>query len=331
MTLGDRNVIALRLASMDDPAISIVIVNWNAASLLHRCLRSIEPQLGPDAEVILVDNGSTDESLGLVQRDFPWVVVHPQEVNAGFAEGCNLGIAASRGRWVVTLNNDATAATGWLDALRAATGDEPGRVGMMQCRMLFASDPSRLNSTGVQMFDDGCAEDRHYGALAHEMSPGRDIFCPTAGAALYRRAMLDEVKLETGWFDREFFLYGEDVDLGWRCRLAGWDAVYVPAATVHHEAHATTGRKGWRFVKAQCAKNRLRTLIKNASPGFLARSLGRTAYDLLRIPALAGPRALADTILAARRSARLREEVGRLARMRREEVERRWAVPRGAR
>lgn len=311
---------------MDQPALSVVIVNWNGASLLRACLQSLEAcRRDAGTEVIVVDNGSTDGSAQMLHSSFPWVVPAVQPGNAGFAEGCNVGIAASRGRWIVTLNNDATVAADWLDALRAATDEVPDHLGMLQCRMVFANDPSRLNSTGVCLFDDGRAEDRDYGRPAFDAPADRAVFCPTAGAAAYRRTMLDEVKLETGWFDREFFLYGEDVDLGWRCRLAGWDAQYVPAATVLHDAHATTGRRGWRFVKAQCAKNRLRTLIKNASAGFLGRSLGRTGYDLLRIPAMAGPQSLAATLRGARRSARLRPAVTRLARVSREEVEERWA------
>jgi GT2 family glycosyltransferase len=313
---------------MTDPQISIVIVNWNAAALLEACLESLAPQVRRLAEVIVVDNGSRDASVDLVRRRFPWAALVLAGENRGFAEGCNLGIAASHAPWVATLNNDATVAPDWLEAALAAAAAAPPRLGMMQCRMAFASDPSTLNSTGVRLFPDGCAEDRDYGVAASRADAGREIFCPTAGAALYRRSMLDEVRLETGWFDRDFFLYSEDVDLGWRCRLAGWDAAYLPSASVFHEAHATTGRRGWRFVKTQCAKNRLRTLIKNASGRFLARSLARTALDLLRIPAMGGPAALAATLRGAKKSAGLRRAVTALTRVDRVALERRWALPR---
>lgn len=313
---------------MDAPAISIVIVNWNAAAHLRACLESLEAQVQGHAEVVVVENASTDGSAGMVRRDFPWAVLLEQHRNVGFAEGCNLGIGSARAPWIATLNNDATVARDWVEVVRAAIRHAPPRLGMVQCRMLFASDRSRINSTGVCLFPDGCAEDRDYGAPETHGSSEQDIFCPTAGAALYRRSMLDEVKLETGWFDKEFFLYGEDVDLGWRCRLAGWDAVYMPAATVFHDAHATTGRKGWRFVKTQCAKNRLRTLVKNASGRFIGRSAGQTLLDLLRIPGMGGPRALADALAGAMRSARLRSAVGRLSRIARVELERRWVTSR---
>lgn len=307
------------------PSISIVIVNWNGHVMLRECLQSLGAEDGPDLEVVVVDNGSTDGSADMVRHEFESVVLVEGADNVGFAEGCNLGIGAAHGSWILTLNNDATAAPGCLAALRAAVSGAEPRLGMMQCRMLFAHDPSILNSTGVRLLDDGRAEDRDYGVPAARARASGEVFCPTAGAALYRRVMLDEVRLSSGWFDRRFFLYSEDVDLGWRCRLAGWDARYEASATVLHRAHATTGRHGWRYVKAQCAKNRLRMLIKNASPGFLARTLGRSSYDLLRIPALDGPRALADAVRGARESGRDRAEVTALVRIPREEVERRWA------
>lgn len=315
---------------MTDPLVSIVIVNWNAHLLLRACLQSIDAALAPDAEAIVVDNGSTDGSSAMVKLEFPSAVLVEAGRNAGFAEGCNLGISAARGRWIATLNNDAVAAPGWLDALRAAARGAPPRLGMIQCRMLFAHDPSLVNSTGVCLFDDGRAEDRDYGRPAASVSAGAEIFCPTAGAALYRRAMLDEVRLPSGWFDRTFFLYNEDVDLGWRCRLAGWDARYQPDATVLHDAHATSGRRGWRFVKSQCASNRIRTILKNASTGFITRTLGRTAFDLLRIPAMGGGRALGNTLGGIRGAIRERGEVSRLVRVPREEIERTWAIGRGA-
>lgn len=312
---------------MERPAISVVIVNWNGAALLRGCLQSFDAADRRLVEVIVVDNGSTDGSVEMVRRDFPGVLVHAGKANVGFAEGCNIGIAAARAPWIATVNNDATLAPGWLDAVLAAIQAAPSSLGMLQCRLVFASDPSRANSTGVCLFPDGRAQDRDYGVPSSEASTTADVFCPTAGAALYRRAMLDDVRLETGWFDREFFLYGEDVDLGWRCRLAGWEAAYLPGATVWHAAHATTGRQGWRFVQTQCAKNRLRTIVKNASAGFLLRSAGRTAWDLVRIAAMGGPKALTETLVGARRSWRLRGEVAKLAKVRRDEVERRWAKP----
>lgn len=314
---------------MTTPALSVVVVTWNAEALLRGCLRSLAPHVTSLVETIVVDNGSSDGSAAMVGREFPWATLVRPGTNRGFAEGCNLGIAASHAPWILTLNNDATVASDCLDAVRAAAAAAPARLGMMQCRMLFASDPSIINSSGVRLFPDGCAEDRDYAVPVSRADEAPGIFCPTAGAALYRRTMLDEVELETGWFDREFFLYSEDVDLGWRCRLAGWDAAYLPSATVFHEAHATTGRRGWRFVKTQCAKNRLRTLAKNASARFLARALARTLLDLVRIPAMGGPWALAETLRGVKRSASLRPAVTALARVKREDVERRWALPRG--
>jgi GT2 family glycosyltransferase len=136
--------------------------------------------------------------------------------------------------------------------------------------------------------------------------------------------MLEDVRLPSGWFDRGFFLYVEDLDLGWRSRLAGWDARYLPAATVFHDAHASTGQRGWNFIVAQCAKNRLRTLMKNGSGRLLLSTLRPTLFDLRRMRSLGGPSALATTLRGAVTALRERPAVGRLIRVPRTSLERRW-------
>lgn len=312
---------------MTSTSISVVIVNWNSCADLDACLGSLSRQSDSGFETIVVDNGSHDGSGEMVRARYPSVRLIETGVNLGFAEGCNVGISASSAEWVATLNNDAEAAPDWIAQLRAAVGRGTPRLGMVQSKVLLPGEPARTNSTGVLLFTDGSSVDRGYGARAGDEVEDEEIFCPTAAAGMYRRDMLDEVRLPTGFFDRDYFMYFEDVDLGWRCRLAGWHAVYVPRARVIHAAHSSSSRRGRFFIKVHCKKNHIRTLVKNASLPFMARSMWATGLDWIRIPFMGGPAALGDLLRTLPRARAQRRLVETLARVRREDVEKRWARP----
>ncbi len=308
------------------PWLSIVIVNWNAAATLRRCLASLRPQAADDVELVVVDNGSADDSLAVARAAWPEAVLVSLPANRGFAEGCNRGIAVARGAWVLTLNNDTVVHDGFLAGLHAAVTSADADVGMLQPRVLLEGR-GRLNSTGVVVHRDGSAHDRDFDAPAAARPDADEILCITAGAGLYRRAMLDAIRMEDGWFDPSYFMYFEDVDLGWRGRLAGWRATYLPEPSVDHAFQGTSRRHGRHFVTIQCMRNRVRTLLKNASWRMIARSLPRSASDLLWLLQHAGGRALADWTLAVRDGLRARPAVTRLAGTDRRTLERRWVLP----
>ena len=260
------------LSSADPLGISVVVVNWNGKTELTQCLDSLRAQTFDGFETIVVDNGSTDGSLELLRDRFAEVSVVQTGENLGFAEAVNRGIDASRGPWIATLNNDAVADPRWLERLREAAQAGGVDLGMLQSHINFTDQPNRINSTGDLLFKDATAMDRGYDTLDRETRWSEEIFCPTASAALYRRTMFEEVAAP-GVFDRSFFMYFEDVDLGWRCRLAGWSARYVADAIVHHRFQGTSKRHGSLFVPLHCKRNRLRTLIKNGSISFIVRGL----------------------------------------------------------
>jgi len=195
---------------------------------------------------------------------------------------------------------------------------------------VFKDRPDQLNSTGVLLFKDATAADRSVRApSADAASWPLDIFCPTAGAAAYRRSMLERVRLPAGAFDESFFMYYEDVDLGWRCRLAGFRARYVPDAVVYHAFQGSSHRHGNRFVLRQCTKNRLIALARNASPELLLRSFPKTFTEILWLAAFGGRGALREVTPRVLRA--FREEralvTGLLAEDRRQ-VERTWLARR---
>lgn len=323
-------------ASVDDPwvvdpldpaGISVVIVNWNGGDQLVECLQSLQDQTDRAFETVVVDNGSTDGSVAMVRERFADVRLVETGANVGFAEGCNRGIAASVGAWVATLNNDAAADRRWIAELRRALRAGGERLGMVQSRILFKQRPERLNSTGLQLNADGTFVDRDFDVPVDEARGGAEVFCATAGAALYRRAMLEQTALETGVFDRSFFMYCEDVDLGWRCRLAGWEARYAPQATVWHAFQHSSRQRDRRFVRTHCDVNRVRTLAKNGSVWFAVRYLPRLAEDLTWALRYGEPGILGRYRRALVEGLRQRREVGRMVEVPRRAIERRFTEP----
>ncbi len=314
-----------------DPfGISVLIVNWNACDDLRGCLQSLFAQSDCDFEVVVVDNGSQDASCDMVRREFPQVKLVPTGENLGFAEGCNRGMTVTRRPWVFMLNNDTRLHSAAISSLRAGARAGGPRLGMLQACIVFMDRPHLTNSTGVLLRKDGVFIDRDFAApLRADDHRPQEIFCVSAGAALYRRQMLEDVALPTGVFDRSFFMYFEDVDLGWRCRLAGWRAEYVPAAVVYHRFHGSERQQKTAFVATHCHANKIRTLLKNASLRYIGKVLPWVFFfDVLPLFIHRRGAALGLLRKAVRDGLRQRSLVGTLAQSRRHDIEKRWAVAR---
>lgn len=312
---------------MDD-SLSVVIVTFNGRALLQTCLDALFRGTRTPDEIIVVDNASTDGTAAWVARTYPGVQVRTCAANLGFASANNLGIRASRGAWIMTLNNDAWVAPDALERLLAAIGGVGPPVGAAMSTMVFAGHPAVIASSGLETFTNGVVRDAGVGEpIAVDRAP-YPVFGPSAGAAVYRRAALDDV----GLFDPAFFMYLEDADLAWRLRLRRWETVAIPSAIVRHAVSATAGygspRKAYYL-----ARNRWWCIVKNI-PGDLLREcavpIGR--YDAA---ALAYAVATGDgASIAGRRDAladlpvlrRARAGVQRGATASRDEL-RRWLLP----
>jgi len=223
---------------MKSPLVSVIIVNWNGREYLPACLDSLKDQSLADFETIVVDNGSSDGSVELLQSSYNWVRVVHLGYNSGFATGNNAGFAVSAGRYIVTLNNDTRVERRWLAELVAPVEDSPD-VGMVASRISAWDNPDLIDSLGVAICPDGMSRGSRRNASFSALSLARteEILLPSACAALYRREMIDGI----GFFDDDFFAYCEDTDLGLRGRLAGWRAVLARDAVVHHRYSSSGG------------------------------------------------------------------------------------------
>ena len=245
------------LTPLPSPLVSVVIVSYNGRALLRECLDSVRRQTYGWREVVVVDNGSRDGSVDWLRREFPSARIVALPENRGFAAGCNVGIAAANGSFVATLNNDVRLDPTWLDEMLAVVQQRPD-VGMIAGKMLFSRAPTRVDSAGICVDRAGVAWHRHGGSWHDLVEAEHEVFGPCAGAALYRRALFDDV----GGFDEDFFCYLEDVDLAWRAQSAGWRCVYSPRARAFHDHSATAGEDS-AFKRFHLGRNKVWLIAKN--------------------------------------------------------------------
>lgn len=216
--------------------VAVVIPNWNGAAWLPETLSALRDQTYRDFDVVMVDNGSSDESVDLVRTGYPEVSCVLLEENVGFAAGVNAGIRATDSEYVVLLNNDAVPEPGWLAALVENLDRHP-EVGSCASRILSYRDPDIIDSAGDQLgvFPSQIGNGRPDGPAYREPAL---VFSACACAAAYRRDLFDTI----GLFDERFFAYMEDVDIGARAQFFGYDCLYVPAAVVRHHGSLTANR-----------------------------------------------------------------------------------------
>jgi len=229
----------------------VVVVNWNRRDLLRASLESLRKQQWTrPLEIIVVDNGSGDGSPEMVLREFaedPALQVRliRNQENRGFCAANNQGFAASDSEFVALLNNDAEAEPGWLTALAGAFEGRPD-VGMAASKILVYEDPRRIDKAGHLIYPDGQNRGRGTGELDEgQYDRVEEVLWPDGCAAMYRRAMLDQI----GGFDEDFFAYADDAELGLRARIAGWKCLYVPGAVVRHHRGATLGVRSSRRLE----------------------------------------------------------------------------------
>jgi GT2 family glycosyltransferase len=280
--------------------VSILITTYNSAAFLEKCLESVLQQDYPDREIVIVDNASTDETrkiLGEFERQYG----HPSEMpslqasepairlrviynatNRGFAGGQNQAIANSRGEWLFSLNPDVILRPDFLTKLLAAAHAEPAgqSIGTLCGKLLrwvpgAADERSQtLDSTGVYFLRNLRHLDRGSDQADHgQYNRPEFVFGATGAAALYRRAMVEDISVAGEFFDEDFFAYREDVDVAWRAQLRGWRCLYVPDAIAWHVRRVTPER--FRQlpdeINRHSIKNRFLMRAKNISAGLYLR------------------------------------------------------------
>ena len=237
---------------------SVVIPNYNGIRYLKNCLLSLQKCEGEDFEVIVVDNGSTDGSDVLPDSLKLNVRLIKLNENTGFAHAVNVGIGEAKGEYVILLNNDTEVESGFVRKLTEAL-KKNRKAFSASAMMVDMNNREVLDGAGDYYCALGWAFAYGKGKKTEECDKGRKIFSSCAGACIY-----DKAKLEiTGLFDELHFAYLEDVDLGYRARIAGFDNIYEPAAVVYHAGSGFSGSRYNEFKIKLSSRNSVYLILKN--------------------------------------------------------------------
>ncbi len=268
--------------------IDIIIPNYNGAAFLPTCLDALRRQTRRDFCVVVVDDGSTDDSRELLRRHYPEVQVIALPQNRGLAVAVNAAFEATGGEFVVLLNNDTEVQSRWLEQLVGALERFP-EYSFAASKLMLFDRRDYIHSAGDFYRTDGVPGNR--GVWQHDapqFSVMQEVFGPCAGAAAYRREALEALSEGGKVLDEDLVMYCEDVDLNLRARLRGLRTVFVPQAVVYHRLSATGGGKlasyycGRNFILVW-AKNMPGALIRRNLPRFLLAQLRFTVSALLHV------------------------------------------------
>ncbi len=244
--------------------VSVIIPNWNGNELLKDCLRSLVGQSFKDFEIILVDNGSTDDSVSFIENFFPDIKIVKLEKNFGFAKAINEGVKASAGKYVIFLNNDTQADKDFVKHLILCADSHP-EVISVNSKLLNFYDRKIIDGVGILINEAGQArsigwQEKDRGQFDKEQY----IFGATGGASLFKRK--DFIKV--GGFDDSYFMYSEEVDFSFRAQFLGYKSIYCSKAVVYHK-HKASAKKRPQHIEYWQFRNMTQTIIKDFPAGVI--------------------------------------------------------------
>jgi len=274
--LGNRKKIKQSL-NMASPKVTIQIVTWNTLRFLPSCLNSIYQQTYKDFQILIIDSGSQDGTLQFLRANYPDIPVFQNHKNLGFAKANNQGIKLLNSPYVVLCNCDIVMEANWLENAVALAESQKfsnyGSFGGKLIKMRLSGELGDIEKTNLidscglkvlrnrQVVEIGAGED------SSSYSEQKEVFGQSAALALYKReALMDSaIKIkgqeEAEFFDEDFFSYKEDVDLAWRMRLFGWNAVYDPKLVAYH-ARSASGSEMSSFKEIIKNKSKQSALAK---------------------------------------------------------------------
>lgn len=238
--------------------VTVVIPNYNGIGYLKECLDTLREQSCQSFRALLVDNGSSDGSTEFVRKQYPWVDILALKQNYGFCGAVNRGIKAAKTPFVFLLNNDTKLHRDCIEELLIMMKQHPHSFSC-QARMIKMYEPDKLDDGGDYYCALGwayaCGKDKPW---KNYMKPRR-IFASCGGAAMYRRSIFERI----GYFDEAHFAYLEDMDVGYRARIYGYENWYAPRAVVWHVGSGTSGSRYNEFKVRCSSRNNIYLIYKN--------------------------------------------------------------------
>ena len=300
---------------MTPSLVSAVLLNWNGGPLVVDCLRHLLAQTYQPLQIVIVDNGSSDDSVAALSQLCPDALWVRNPSNRGYAAGMNQGIALATGELVLLLNQDVLLAPDYLAEAAASLQKDP-RLGMVAGQVLRLAGREKTGELANPGFFL-----RRTMALVNSANSKEEelVFGPSGCCPLVRRSMLDDVALAPGaFFDEAYFAFGEDLDLWFRAHLRAWLCLYQPRALAWHTRSGSLGGKVGLFDKPDtfqqhALKNRYLTIVKDLPAGlllWLSPWLLLTEGLLIWYVILRRPRSLGNLVWSWREFLRLLPRAG---------------------
>lgn len=260
--------------------ISVIILTFNSEKFIKSCLDSVLNQLHQDSEVIVVDNGSKDITVSLIRENYPRVILIENKENLGAAFARNQAIDVAKGKWVLTLDCDVVLKEDFISVILGIIKNASDKIGMIQPKILN-SDKKTIDSVGIflsyfkKFYDIGKGKSDN-----GKFNNPKYVFGVCSAAGVYRRKMLEDIKEDSGYFDKRFFFLAEDVDLSWRAQKKDWRSIFCPEAVCYHFGNSSGTNKKIRQYFCWC--NRRFLLKKNKLNSFRLFTIS-LFYDVPRL------------------------------------------------
>jgi len=242
--------------------ISIIVVTYNSRKAIARSLDSIFNQTFKQFEVIVIDNGSKDYTVDFIKENYPQVKIIKNIKNEGVCKAKNQGINIAKGKYILTLSDSVVLKRDFLDEVRKTMDRFKDKIGMVGVKIL-KSDKKTIYSAGLHLSRFFRYYDIGKNHLDCErFNRQRYIFGPNSAAAVYRRDMLEDIKKSGQYFDEDFFLFAEDVDLAWRAKKRGWKCIFCNTAVCYYYDEGYN-KYPKEFIRYMSFRNRYFLLTKH--------------------------------------------------------------------
>lgn len=266
--------------------ISINLVTWNGDRYIEDCLRSVFAQTYKDFSIIIIDNGSTDRTLEIINESYPHLKIVKHKENIGFAKAHNQAIHWTKSDYILCLNQDIVLEPDFLEKA-VQFMDSESLVGALTGRLqrLQSGEKTKyIDSTGLKIFRSYKVLDRDSGEVAKIDEASEEVFGVSGACPIYRRKALEEVMYQNEYFDEDFFSYKEDVDLAHRLRWAGWQAFYLPSAVAYHDRSVGSEKseqRGFQIIKNRQKKSKFANYYSYKNHiYFLLKNLPRLSWSV---------------------------------------------------
>ncbi|NLZ81728.1 MAG: glycosyltransferase family 2 protein [Clostridiales bacterium] len=238
--------------------VTVIVPNYNGMKFIDTCLAALEQQSIKDFKTLVIDNGSSDGSIEFIRTKYPKVHLVERGENYGFSNAVNTGIQMADTPYVILLNNDTQVEELFVEELVKAIKKNP-KCFSCSSKMLHFIERHLLDDAGDLYTVVGWQFQRGVGRLETKYNKAVKVFSACAGAAIYRRQVFEKI----GYFDEGHFAYLEDIDVGYRARIYGYENMFCPSARVYHVGSGTSGSKYNEFKVKLSVRNSVYLNYKN--------------------------------------------------------------------